>query len=274
MRVFICAFVGLLSFSSGLVQAQAKTILISDIDDTIKNSHILDTSDALFNAEKTENLVLGMNAAYKAVKIKDASIKFFYVTNAPKFLMESFHRKFLSFNKFPVGAVRLRENLFQSDFKISEIRKILKAEKPNTVILTGDNGEKDIFVYEQMKMEYPQIRFFTYIHQLYSRRSQEYRGAVIRPGQVGFVTSLDLILQLRKDGLVASSDVAAFVNSFATDFAKEDDMDEDGAVAIPIWLDCRDFTWTAPDSDLLLSLTYLEAKNRILERCQIEPEQY
>jgi hypothetical protein len=271
MKALMCVVLGVLIFFHAFAPAQAKTILISDIDDTIKNSHVLDKSDALFNAGKTANLVLGMNAVYRAVKAQDASLKFFYVSNAPKAIMESRHRRFLSLNKFPAGSLRLRDSLFQNDFKITEIRKILKMDRPDTVILSGDNGEKDIFVYAQMKKEYPQIRFLTYIHLAYSRLNQIDRGAVMAPGQVGFVTSLDLILQLRKEGFVSNPDTVSFVKGFTTVFAQEDDMSEDGIVAIPVWSDCRDFTWTAPNVDFVLSRAYLDAKNRILERCQINP---
>ncbi len=265
MKALSYVFLGVLVFSS----AQAKTILISDIDDTIKNSHVLDKSDAFFNANNTENLVLGMNIVYHAVKVKDPSVKFFYVTNAPKFLMSSSHSEFLSLNKFPVGSLRLRHSLFQNDFKITEIRKILKAEHPDTVILTGDNGEKDIFVYEQMKRENPQIHFLTYIHLIYSRLNRENPGAVMLPGQVGFATSLDLILQLQKEGFVTSTETVSFVNGFIKSFAEEDDMAEVGRVAIPFWMDCRDFTWSAPDAAFAQSQSYSAAKSRILERCQV-----
>jgi hypothetical protein len=265
MTALIYIFLGIFSFS----QTQAKTILISDIDDTIKNSHVLDKSDATFGAIYVENLVLGMNLVYDAMKDKDPSIKIFYVTNALKSIMEVSHRKFLALNKFPAGSVRLRESLFQKDFKITEIRKILEVEHPDTVILTGDNGERDVFVYEQMKMEHPEIRFLTYIHIAYSQLSPEERGSVLLPGQVGFVTSLDLILQLRNEGFVSKLYTDVFIKFFTQAFAGDSGMADNGPVAMPFWSDCSDFIWTASDEDLVSSLTYLAAKNRIFKRCEI-----
>lgn len=253
----------------GFTQAQAKTILISDIDDTIKNSHVLDKTDAFFNAGNTENAVLGMNAVYRAAKAADKGIKFFYVTNAPKSLMQDSHRAFVSQNKFPVGALRLRDSLFQNDFKVTEIRKILKAERPDSAILIGDNGEKDILVYEQIKNEFPGIRFVTYIHLAYSTLNPEDTGLAIRAGQIGFATSLDLILQLRQENFVTGADTAAFVRDFVNAYSQEDEMNDDGPQALPSWFDCRDFQWTARDADLSMTPGYVKAKERILERCSI-----
>lgn len=253
----------------GLSQANAKTILISDIDDTIKNSHVLSWTDSLLNADNIENNVLGMNAVYHAALRAEKDLKFFYVTNAPKSLMQSNHSRFLSANKFPQGSLRLRDSIFQSDFKITEIRKILKAERPEFVILIGDNGEKDATIYDQITKEFPNILFLTYIRQPYSVRNSSYTGAALMKGQTGFVTALDLMLHLRKEGYVLSMDAMSFLQGFIVAYDREKEMNSDGTQAIPSWFDCRDFKWTAKDSDLGLEPAYVKAKNRILERCSI-----
>ncbi len=255
----------------GLGQAQAKTVLISDIDDSIKNSHVLSTTDALFNAGKTQNLVLGMNALYQAVSHAESDMKFYYVTNAPKSFMQKNHRNFLARNEFPPGSLRLRESLFQSDFKVTEIRKILKAEKPEFAILVGDNGEKDVYVYEQIVKEFPNTSFLTYIRIAYSGWSDDEEGVAIRPGQTGFVSALDLMLQLRHEGFVAPADAASFVRAFVSVYANEVETENDGAQALPGWSDCRDFKWTAPDAEERLTPGYIAAKERIEERCMIAP---
>lgn len=258
----------------GLGQAQAKTILISDIDDSIKNSHVLSTTDSLFNAGKIQNLVLGMNALYEAVSHTEPDMKFYYVTNAPKSFMETNHRDFLAYNRFPRGSLRLRESLFQSDFKVTEIRKILKAEKPEFAILVGDNGEKDVYVYEQIAKEFPNTLFLTYIRIAYSTWSSSEKGVAIRPGQTGFVTALDLMLQLRHEGFVNSADATNFVSDFVTVYTTEVETNVDGKQAFPGWSDCRDFKWTAPDSEARLNPGYIAVKGRIEERCTIAPFEY
>ncbi|MGZ3749420.1 MAG: phosphatase domain-containing protein [Pseudobdellovibrionaceae bacterium] len=266
MKVLLCVFLLILGFT----QTYAKTILISDIDDTIKNSHVLNKADAVLNAGAIENLVLGMNQAYAFVKLKDSDIHFFYITNAPKFFMEKSHRDFLALHRFPEGVVDLRENESQDDFKIVQIRKVLEEERPETVIFVGDNGEKDILVYSQMQKEYPQISFFTYIHLIYSSISEDERGSLILPGQVGFATSLDLILQLRKEGFVSNSDTLSFISSFTHAYEEESGMTDNGPLVFPYWSDCSDLIWTAPDEDFLGLSNYVAAKERIFRRCDLE----
>ncbi|HEY8270839.1 MAG TPA: phosphatase domain-containing protein [Pseudobdellovibrionaceae bacterium] len=254
-------------FSISIVHA--KTILISDIDDTIKNSHVLNKVDAAINPGYIENLVLGMNVVYGAVKKNEPKSEIFYVTNALKSIMEASHEEFLKLNKFPAGSIRLRESLMQDNFKITELRKILAKEQPDTAILIGDNGEKDILVYEQVKEEHPQIRFLTYVHLAYSHTSREETGGVITSDQIGFVTSLDLMLQLRKEGVVSNAETLSFVDFFTKAFAEDSGMVDTGPTVIPFWSDCSDFIWTAPDEDLVTSANYLAAKKRIFKRCDI-----
>jgi len=265
MKIYGGLFVLLMSFSF----AQATTLLISDIDDTIKNAHVLDKSDAISNSIRTENLVLGMNALYQATKRAQTDLKIFYVSNAPKAIMQGSHSDFLTQNKFPAGSLRLRDGLFQKDFKVTEIRKILKKENPSSAILVGDNGEKDILVYEQIQREFPQIHFVIYIRQAYTILNPEDTGTALRAGQAGFVTSLDLLLQFRQQGFVTAEDTVSFVKTFINVFSSEDQWGDTGTQAIPYWLDCRDFKWTASDAEFGTTVGYVSAKNRILHRCSI-----
>lgn len=266
MKALLPLFVALLGFS----QVQAKMILISDIDDTLKNSHVLDKSESLLNAGRTQNLLMGMNVAYHAVKRGEPDIGFYYVSNAPRSLMENKHRKFLSSHQFPSGNLRLRPNIFQDDFKLTEIRKILQTEAPSKVILVGDNGERDAAIYAQIEKEYPHLEFATFIHQPYSRLDPEDRGGGLEPGQTGFITSLDLILHLRQLGVVTGADAMSFLRGFHAAFQREDGTAKVGMLAIPAWNDCRDLEWTAPDGDLMLVADYVVTKARILERCSHE----
>lgn len=262
------AFVFLVIFNFS--QADAKTLFISDIDDTIKNSHILAYTDFPFTAFSPENMVLGMNLVYTAVNAENADIQFFYITNAPESIMDGNHKSFLARHRFPKGNLRLRESLFQKDFKAREIRSILKSELPDQVILLGDNGENDVFVYEQLKREYPRIHFLIYIRLAYSHLNSDEQGAALVPGQIGFVTALDLLLQLRKAGFVSNANTLSITDFFIKAFAEDSGMIDNGPVAIPFWSDCRDFAWTAPDADLMQSENYLATKKRIFKRCDID----
>lgn len=265
MKSAICAFGLLLTF--GFSPAHAKTILISDIDDTIKISHVLDKTEAVKNAFRTDNVFGGMSSLYRALKLDNPDLKFFYVTNAPKQIMQRYHTEFLIRHSFPKGGLRLRPSLFEDNFKVTEVRKILKTEEPTTVILIGDNGEKDPVVYAQIQKENPQIRFLTYIHIDYYSRASEDRGASLKPGQIAYVTSWDLLLQLRQQAMVTEASANQFLKYFSLVFLQESQDLKVGSVVIPAWMDCRDFSWTAQDQNLVEIDKANLVREKILNRC-------
>lgn len=260
-------FYTVLFLVGSLSMAHSKTILISDIDDTLKIVHVLDKTEALRNVFRTENIFGGMSSLYRVVKKQDRSIKFFYVSNAPKQIMQGYHKEFLSLHRFPRGTLRLRPNFFDDDFKTIEIREILKKEKPDRVIMVGDNGEHDPEFYAQIQKEHENIRFVTYIHMNYYSQDYEDRGEVLQEGQIGYVTAWDLTLHLRQEGLVSDDATKEFMKIFALEYMQESEDLKLGTVVIPSWLDCRDFQWTAQDQDLSGFAEHALVKEKILERC-------
>jgi hypothetical protein len=262
MKSFLMSVFVLLAIVSG-ASAQAKTIVISDIDDTLKISHVLDRYDVLEYSLLTDNVFGGMSTLFRALEKQDSTLKFYYVSNAPTSLMQVAHEEFVSNNNFPAGPVLLRESFFQTDFKVTEIRKIIEDENPDVVILVGDNGEKDSEVYAQVRFERPGIRFLTYIH-------RDYSGSLAKPlmpNQVEFVTSWDLLLHLRSEGFVSHDFSLDFLNKFALTYMKESEDQRYGNLIVPVWLDCRDFTWTVPDADFNLLVAHNLVKQKILSRC-------
>lgn len=243
--------------------AKAKTIVISDIDDTLKISHVLDRLDALDYALLTDNVFGGMSTLFRLIEHQDTTLKFYYVSNAPTDLMQFAHEEFISINNFPEGPVRLREGFFQSDFKITEIRKIIQDENPDDVILIGDNGERDAEIYAQIGFERPGLRFHTYIRKNYSGGL----GKPLKPNQIEYVTSWDLLLHLRQQGFVSHESSLDFLNKFAQTYMQESENQRYGNIIIPIWVDCSEFTWTAPDADFNLLVGHNLVKQKILNRC-------
>ena len=77
------------------VQAKSKILFISDVDDTIKISHVRSKADSASNAFFNYKSFLGMSKLYQLVS-KAPDVNIFYVSNAPSFLMNSNHKKFLN----------------------------------------------------------------------------------------------------------------------------------------------------------------------------------
>jgi hypothetical protein len=262
MKSFVVSFLFLLAGFSG-ASAEAKTIVISDIDDTLKISHVLDRVDVLDYALLTDNVFGGMSTLLRAMEKQDSTLKFYYVSNAPRDLMQTTHEEFVSNNDFPEGPVRLRESFFQTDFKITEIRKIIKNEEPDDIVLIGDNGERDSEIYAQASFEHPGVRFHTYIHRVYSGPSAK----PLKPEQKEFVTSWDLLLNLLSEGFVSRDQSLDFLNKFALTYMRESQDQRYGNIIVPLWVDCSEFTWTAPDADFNLLVAHNLVKQKILNRC-------
>ncbi len=222
------------------VFTQAKTILISDIDDTIKVSNVLDKSSAIENSNRTDSVFYGMPQLYQLIQ-KNTNAKLYYLSNAPKALMTYYHREFLIKNQFPNGGLMLRDNVFSKTHKIKSIRSIIRSEKPTTLILIGDNGEHDAEVYNQAKQEYPKLRIHTYIRQAYSAHLGKDRGSVLFPQQMGFVSPMEIALSLQEKTLVNSSQVNALESYFVPLALHQSPDQMAGALAFPGWQDCRDF---------------------------------
>ena len=152
MQLFLAAFCFLIWSLAG-----AQIAVISDIDDTIKVSHVLDRSDSVSNAFRTHNVFRGMPQLYQLLASSFPEAEFFYLTNAPRVLMEDSHSRFLRQNQFPRGHLLLRESLSDSEHKIRTIRRILSRPGWRAVILIGDNGERDPQIYAQAVKEFPKL---------------------------------------------------------------------------------------------------------------------
>ena len=243
----------------------AKTIVISDIDDTLKNSHVLNTGDMVRNSVFTNDQFLGMNWLYNQLSLSNPEMRFFYVSTAPQQLMQEFHADFIRGNHFAPGIILLKKDFFSADFKLVTIRKILKQETPDQVIAVGDNGEKDTLVYAQLKKEFPHIVFSTFIHVAYSTLSMVEAGKSMEEGQTGFATSLDLLLHFYNLNLIPQNYLAGFLHTFAKVYFSQ--LNGDVRLAIPSWMDCRDFKWSVNDSVFDNDAVFAQAKQRIIQRC-------
>lgn len=250
-----------------IIYAHAKVVVISDIDDTIKVSHVLDSSDSISNAARMDNLFYGMPELYQSIQ-RTTNSKIFYLSNAPRKLMDRFHRQFLNENRFPNGGLLLRENIFDKTFKLRMIRQIINDEKPSLLILIGDNGEHDSEVYYQITQEYPNLQIFTYIRQVYSAYFGTDQGSEIYTNQIGFVTPIEVAISLQKKSILSTEQVINLEQLYVP-FALSQSFDlTKGVMAFPGWQDCRDFI--VPES-LLKRQTRLgqQLAFHILKRCSV-----
>ncbi|MDR0997369.1 MAG: App1 family protein, partial [Zoogloeaceae bacterium] len=137
--------------------------VISDIDDTIKDSHVLDRDELLKNTFLREyRAVPGMAERYQALAEQGAV--FHYVSASPIQLYPAL-QAFMDQAGFPRGSFHLRETtswrtIFDDKeasnrHKLASIEKVLTAWPQREFLLFGDDGERDPEIYAEIRAKYP-----------------------------------------------------------------------------------------------------------------------
>ncbi len=262
MKRLLTVFLLLSSFSQA---ALAKILVISDIDDTIKVSHVLSKKGAASSFLDDDSRFVGMSELYRLLSFNHDDIEFHYVSLAPKILMKSKHSEFLEENKFPVTNLHMNPGMKQDpELKQKVIRKLLIEKKPELVIYFGDNGQFDAVVYNQMTQEFPQIPSVSYIREAYSSKGESPHPTM--PGQIGFVTTVEVTLDLIQKGLLPEKAYTVIENLVYKRLLRDSKSETFGEMVFPWWQDCRDFKWQWDIQNPTAKLTYL--KQQIDRKCQ------
>ncbi|KAG8926373.1 hypothetical protein FRC01_008946 [Tulasnella sp. 417] len=145
----------------------AKVRLISDIDDTVKRTEVLQGVKAIYRnvfVKGLSDLILpGMADWYSAMARR--GVRFHYVSNSPFELLPVL-QEFFSIAGLPHGSVRLRYYGGRSmlgglwsgagDRKRGGIIEVLDAFADSQFILVGDTGEQDLELYAAIARERPE----------------------------------------------------------------------------------------------------------------------
>ncbi|KAI9469793.1 MAG: hypothetical protein EXX96DRAFT_491413 [Benjaminiella poitrasii] len=136
--------------------------IISDIDDTIKDTRILSgtrsvLTNTFFNPTRA---VTGMAYAYSQWYNQGAV--FHYVSNSP-FQLAHVLEQFMKDHDFPLGSFHLRDSCgllsklvdISGKFKRDMIRHIMRDFPHRKFILVGDSGELDLEIYTRIAIEFP-----------------------------------------------------------------------------------------------------------------------
>ncbi len=255
---------------TGLPEGQ-KVLLISDIDDTIKVSHILSPMKYVRFADGSTPFT-GMAQLYQLIRNQNPqSTEIAYLSNAPEEIagfevMKKSHEKFLRQNNFPQGQLLLRQSLQDQNHKINSIRKLVADLKPDVLIMVGDNGERDAEIYAQVQKELLplNIEIHIYIHQLYSSKAWYQTGKPLQAGQLGFVTPFEIGLDLKKYNLIRQDSMRWMYNNVMPYIVDEGSfkMDVGSPLTFPFFKDCRDFRWT-----FVIPVEMLPLSKKINQKC-------
>jgi Uncharacterized conserved protein (DUF2183) len=138
--------------------------VVSDIDDTIKNSNVLDRKQLLLNTFARPFVVVpGMAERYRNIA-KQPGSAFHYVSGSPHHLYPVI-ADFLRVGNFPEGTMHLRDlnwrkELFgreggSKEHKFETIRQLMQDFPQRKFIFFGDSGEHDPEIYGQLAREFP-----------------------------------------------------------------------------------------------------------------------
>jgi len=225
------------------VQLQAQTVLVSDIDDTIKASQVQSRFNKIRYAGALVNEIKGMSELYTHFASEMPGLKFEYLSSAPKILMQKNHASFLDFNSFPNGVLRLREVFFDSSFehKVKNIEQIILKQKPQTLILIGDNAEMDPEIYNFIDSKYSnKINILQFIRVTYPLT------APLAENQTGFISPLEICLKVEEAGLAPCQD--SLIEHFFQEMLSEESSSNFGSYYFHPYMNCKGYQW--PDLNL------------------------
>lgn len=145
----------------------ARTVVISDIDDTLKQANSVGTAPEQIYHFLKKVPYLDMRNLFNEIKNNEkknlGTIRFFYVSAAKDFTFNA--DKWIQKNQFPIGRSTLKtlnEKRSTYDFKHAVIKDIIEAEKKTLnveeneslhILMFGDNAQADAMVYSDLTHE-------------------------------------------------------------------------------------------------------------------------
>ena len=207
------------------------TMIVSDIDDTIKWSHILGR-EVIVDAPNYHLAFKGMPEIYTS--LANAGAKFAYVTGAPDIIIDKLQidlipHKVIATNHFPDGKVYLHKRGESIEaFKTTTITGIMKQNPSVDFILIGDNGQKDVDTYANLRQDKEvgsQVKE-VFIHKIYEGGL----SSEPMPDQHPFVTAAELAAKLYSLNYLNEADLQSILKIV---YAGMNDKGDDHNLTLP-----------------------------------------
>ncbi|MDQ6699339.1 MAG: DUF2183 domain-containing protein [Acidobacteriota bacterium] len=221
-------------------QEVRERIVVSDIDDTIKWSDILNRGHTfLRSALSAKTAFKGMPELYTA--LAKGGVSFAYVTGSPDLILpyldkHALPQRIVKKNRFPAGPISMRPlPSGTEEFKVKTIDRIIAAHADASFILIGDNGERDPVTYHRLRSNQAlktRIRD-VYIHRLYNGG----RSADLYPGQRPYLTAAELAAMLYGSGWLDEKDLHSILQIVSKNFKSDKRSDRD--LALPYAAELR-----------------------------------
>lgn len=217
----------------------ASTLVVSDIDDTLKASCSDSLKESIVFAPSIENELKGMSKVFKLIQdIED--VKFLYLSAAPEMIMQDLHYTFLEAHRFPKGKLKLK-SIFDDtvEYKVRVIEKaVRKSKNIENLILIGDNGQQDALAYDLIaKKHADKLNVIQYIRQTYPPHIKK----ALKPFQTPFVSPLEICVGLSEEELIDCPD--SFIQELLEDIESEQTSSPFGSYYFHPYMNCVGYKW-------------------------------
>jgi hypothetical protein len=238
--------------SSQNLTSAGKTLVLVAVEDTLKVSHSQNFWDSLNYNQNADIRFLGMNEVLKLMVKKNPGLTLVYLTQPPELEVGRVQLEFLKKNDYPPGQLVNYGNHVAVSERLPVLRDLIKANKPDTLVLLGHNGGTDVDVYFQLAREFSAAAGVSagasavvkpYLHVVYSTNSENEVGKALQPGQTGFVTAVELLVDMQKNQLVDDAETKTLAQALLPRILSEQATSGLPEVAIPSFVDCDNFLW-------------------------------
>ncbi len=205
--VFIAALFLIISLFATPAHAAESFIIVSDLDDTVKVTHVCSRDNMTFNAVAGKLAFAGMPALYQSLLGDNHHAgRLMFLSGSPSFLDDKVH-DFLKLARFPQYSLILRGvrefiKAPVSDYKKKKLKELYGGSKGKSFILVGDDTENDPEVYADFSSG---IKKQSRVLAIYIRRIT---GRELPKGSTGFVTAYDIALREFRAGRLSEKQAA------------------------------------------------------------------
>lgn len=204
-RLLVTIFLFIFSFN---IFAE-EIMVISDLDDTIKQTNVKNPGDAAYNALFTQKVFSGIPELFDSMK--SYTDKLYVLTNSFNFFR---YNIFKLLDKFDIQALEVStRHLFRDKdgFKYKYEYIVDKMKETNgKVILMGDDNGKDPEVYAEVLKNYPDKVLSIYIHKVMNRK--------LPRGITSYITAFEIAVHEFEKGRMNLNDALVLGESSLNEF--------------------------------------------------------
>lgn len=178
----------------------AATVMVSDLDDTIKITNSGDPAEAARRAVLSDDVFIGMPEFLKAAS---AYVDEVHVLSASPTLLKpkieaTFKRRGIEVNSIILKNPLARQSTLE--YKVAAVKKLMEKNSGDDFILVGDDVDKDPEVYAEIHKQFPNRVLGIYIHAI---RNREVAAPAVK-----YWTAYDLFLREYQAKRMAHFEVA------------------------------------------------------------------